>query len=267
MNQAFIFFSWKMICPLTSLANSIVRLSRRAPPFNSPEDSAPDHQVELEIQRQYMNANNQDLPGEIQNLCVGKEAAQEERDPSTTSISHCHRCLTILLLFFPSSASSSLPPPPPTAFPPALLFFASSSLFSLYLQPDFGSITGEVTGIALLSPFCVFFRPRRGLVTWIHVGNICQLCKDEQSIPTGDKEECPGTKGTSFLFSSSLTLNCLLLFEQTRSKVSEEVKKELSSLPGGKWTPWEGFSPCRCVSPHCSRVPLTAPMSGHHWVW
>ena len=91
-----------MICPLTSLANSIVRLSRRAPPFNSPEDSAPDHQVELEIQRQYMNANNQDLPGEIQNLCVGKEAAQEERDPSTTSISHCHRCLTILLLFFPS---------------------------------------------------------------------------------------------------------------------------------------------------------------------
>lgn len=90
-----------MMCSLTSLANSIVWLGRRAPPFNSPEDSAPDHRVELEIQRQYMNANNQDLPGEIQNLCVDKEAAREETDPSTTSTSHCHCCLTVLLLFFP----------------------------------------------------------------------------------------------------------------------------------------------------------------------
>lgn len=126
MSQAFIFFSWKMICSLTSLANSIVWLGRRAPPFNSPEDSAPDHRVELEIQRQYMNANNQDLPGEIQNLCVDKEAAQEERDPSTTSISHCHCCLTVLL-FFPSSASSSRPAPRTRPFS------SSSLVFCLFL--------------------------------------------------------------------------------------------------------------------------------------
>lgn len=179
--------------------------------------------------------------------------------PTATAASPSSSSFFLLLPLLPSH--------PPHPFSSSSLIFASSSLFSLYLQPDLGSITGEVTGIALLGPFCVFFRPRRGLVTWIHVGNISQLCKDEQSIPTGDKEECPGTKGTSFLFSSSLTLNCLLLFKQTHSKVSEEVKKELSSLPGGKWTPWDGFSPCRCVSPHCSGVPLTAPMSGHHWVW
>ena len=108
--------------------------------------------------------------------------------------------------FFPLLPLPPAPPPAPGPFPPALLFFASSSLFSLYLQPDLGSVIGEVTGIALLGPFCVFFRPRRGLVTWIHVGNICQLPKDEQSIPAGDREECPCIKGTSFSFSSSLTL-------------------------------------------------------------
>lgn len=90
-------FFLKTICSLASLANSVAWPSRRAPPFSSSEDSAPDHLVELEIQRQHMNVNNRDLPGETQNLCLYKGEAQEGRNPSTASIS--------------AAASLSSPPP------------------------------------------------------------------------------------------------------------------------------------------------------------
>ena len=116
---------------LAGLANSGVWPSRKAPPFNSPVDSAPDHLVKLEIQRRYMNVNNQDLPGEIQNLCLYKEEAQEERNPSTTSIS----AIAAVAPHLP-------PPPPPLPLLPIPLLPLLLLLLPLLTGPSLGLVRG-----------------------------------------------------------------------------------------------------------------------------
>lgn len=113
-------------CSLTGLANVVAWPSRRAPPFNSSEDSAPEHLVELEIQRQHMNVNNPNLPREIQNFCLYKEEMQRGRNH----------------LPLPRLPEPLLPPLPPLLLtPPHLLQvspFVSSSHLPLCIQPDLG---------------------------------------------------------------------------------------------------------------------------------
>lgn len=95
--QALAFFSWKLSALLLAW-----------PPFSSSEDSAPERLVELEIQRQYMNVNSQDLPGEVQNLCLYKGATQEGWNPFTAFTSAV------------AAAASLLPPPSPLRLSPPL---------------------------------------------------------------------------------------------------------------------------------------------------
>lgn len=105
-----------------------------------------------------MNVNNEDVPGEIQNLCT-KVRHRREEPIYCFHLCHCYCYCSGT----PTSASLRL------------LFLLSSllCLFLLYL----GSGTGELLGSPLLCPFCVFFRLGRGLVTWIIVGNVFLLTK------------------------------------------------------------------------------------------
>lgn len=73
----------EIVCSLTGLATAVTWPSRRAPPFHSSEDSATEHPVELETQRQPMNVHKPDLPGDIQNLCT--KETQEGRIQSLSA--------------------------------------------------------------------------------------------------------------------------------------------------------------------------------------
>lgn len=106
-------------CSLTGLANAVAWPSRRAPPFNSSENSAPEHLVELEIQRQYMNVNNPNLPREIQNLWLYKEEMQRGRNH----------------LPLPHLPEPVLPPSSPSFFPFSSSLPLPTSFRSLLLSP------------------------------------------------------------------------------------------------------------------------------------